>query len=248
MCIFSQPAVVHGTAICVCKLDRNRQFTVYQNTAIPSTSKKTAMILPYPTGDCEMIDSTKAAGFFDFMRGAFVEERSRGIGGGDNDYLPVKAVGNYYCSYAITSDDLDNIDPNYMSLDTITRDFVRKTYPTGFSFLVCTIIKAGKNYPIAMIHNRMKNGSFFIPTMHDHGDHEDLPNWDHEIYVIGGHTSHGYNTIRLYDPYDYTIGKIRSYFPNAALDFPSRLDNSNAYVIHINGKRKNEDIIIITSV
>lgn len=213
MCIFSRPIDKVGqTRIFAATLTGGRQVIVYANS-VASSAQKNAMILPFPTGPCAMFDTTGMKGpgssipFFDRLHDMF-HPKTRSPE--PAQALRVDRVGDFLCSYADSIADLERVDASVMIVEPDTLEFIKRSYPTGFGFLICKLAEGVTNEhaysPIGYVCNRLptaSGGSLFVPTMHEHGSASSgsaagggpaagpvlgegaEPEWDHDIYVVG---------------------------------------------------------------
>lgn len=178
MCIFAGSVErVSKTQIIVAPLSDGRQFTAYSNSVV-SRSSKNAMILPVPAGKVEFVNLD---GVMDLMKAcealfprrpedmvAAAGNFSFGAGFGSKNVLPTEKVGGYTCSVVPSLDDFDRIDQNVFVLPKNTAELLKKTYPEGYSFIVCQFGQKVSAHPIAYTHVMHSSGKLFIPTFHGH--------------------------------------------------------------------------------
>ena len=184
MCIISGEAVVSNTQIFTFATSNSRQVMVYSNR-INIFGNPVSMILPFPQGNCQMIDIGTADGLFSQLDEYFPKVPntfSYSLSRSAENKIAVTRCGSYQYSIVNTIDDFDNIQNNIFSLTSSVKTVLKQHYSTGFSFLVCIIDKNAAYAPIAYVH-QMHRGNLFIPTRHEHSDGK--TDWDHSIYVIG---------------------------------------------------------------
>lgn len=197
MCILTgSPERVSNTQILAFRAkDGLHQVTVYANRVRlmrSTTYNECAMVLPFPAGGCEMIDTTDTPDLFQSLDGLFPRSyfggRGGGFGGMDDARLEVKSCGSYDYSVAPTLSDLARLDPK-LHIGDVT-DLLRREYGGGFSFLVCAIRESAKYHPIAYRHaldlgGGLGSAKLFLPTLHEHGPAlHGAAMWDHAIYTL----------------------------------------------------------------
>lgn len=175
--------------------DGRHQVTVYSNRVdlLPGQtymrrmfggSDPVAMILPFPKGECEMIDTTQGGDLFETLDRWFQTE------GSDDESQPlqVSRCGSYRYSIVPDLAGFGRIDSQVFALELMphVRQLLHRNYGHMYSFLVCIIDASAKYQPIAYKH-ALTDGEggprLFVPTLHEHGSGSF--EWDHSIYLIG---------------------------------------------------------------
>jgi hypothetical protein len=214
MCIIQgQTESIAKTKILVAPLqDGKSQLTVYCNTVSLKT-KGGAMILPFPQGDCDLVDlSAYATLFKDLNRLCWPVTKSRGFRGMTlstnslSDSLEVKQVGSYKASVVPGLEDFSRLRKDVFVVDPKVYEFLGTKYPEGYGFVVCQLDQNKEYHPFGYTHSKLPDGRMFVPTMHyhDHGSSDEKSNtmyrppswrhraqtppgevaeWDHEIYT-----------------------------------------------------------------
>lgn len=191
MCIFAGSVErVSKTQIVVAPVSDGRQFTAYSNSVI-SRSSKNAMILPVPAGKVEFVNLDGAMDLMKACEALFPRPDIsstngdfswgvRGAGFGSKSVLPTEKVGGYICSIVPALDDFDRIDQSVFVLPKNTAELLKKTYPEGYSFIVCQFGQRVSAHPIAYTHVMHSSGKLFIPTFHGHdGEKAGTPTFKH---------------------------------------------------------------------
>lgn len=182
MCIFAGSVErVSKTRIIVAPTSDGRQFTAYSNSVV-SRSTKNAMILPVPTGgEITFVNLENSPDLMQACENLFPKpdvtsnNTSWGFGAGfsSKSPLPVEKVGGYSCSIVPSLADFDRINPDVFVLPKNTAELLKKTYPEGYSFIVCQFEREVNEHPIAYTHP-MRDGKLFIPTFHGHDGGDDF--------------------------------------------------------------------------
>lgn len=188
MCIISgEVNEVSSTNIFVSQTNiPGQQFTVYSNTVQMGTNKG-VMVLPFPKGDCKMIDLSNYPRLFDDLKKAcpfpFISKSlglSRGFDIQTDSLLEVSQVGSYKASIVPSINDFSRLDQNFPINADVT-EFLKNNY----SYVVCRLDKENEYHPFGYIHNSFNNG-LFVPTMHyhKHTNGQSTADWDHSIFCI----------------------------------------------------------------
>ncbi len=221
MCIISgHPTKVSGTQIFVAPLPdevdtekkinkTNLQLTVYCNEVSLKDDSGT-MILPFPKGEgFEVFDLTKYSGLFKDLGVMWQGSQAMGLSMGFTfGHIPKSAppvqilnVGSYVASGCSMEQLCQHIWVlrDHFKISDSTLEFIKTNYPTGYDFVLCKLDQAKTYHPFGYIHQRLPNGSVFIPTMHYHEkehvegpnftnwevmEHQDDADWDHMIYTL----------------------------------------------------------------
>ena len=206
MCIFAGPAEVSATRIAaLLSTDGREQFTAYEmEFAKPPALQRehilfeldgphgNAMILPVPwsPGDSpvRMVDLSRAEDLFDKLDSLVDIPRTRGgtkgflsFGMGTDSFLEVLEVGSFSVSIAYSLADIARANPDVFTLSPEAAATLEANYASGFAFVICALRESGKIHPLGYISTF--RDTLFVPTRHEHGSDEDLPEWDHTIYV-----------------------------------------------------------------
>lgn len=219
MCIINGTAKnVSSTQIFVFPANNGRdQITVFNNRvdlrpchnyllSLLGNVEPVSMILPFPKGDCEMINGTHLGGIFETldtwftespqsstamavvveaMGSVYMRQHSKGRGS-----LKVRRSGSY--NYTVVPDmaGFDNVDSAvFPPLLPHVHNQLLRNYGDDFSFLVC-IVDANLDYePIAYKHPMRQTTNstemeMFVPTMTEHRSWVE-GEWDHSIFTIG---------------------------------------------------------------
>jgi hypothetical protein len=199
MCILSGGVRrVSDTEILVFPTDaRGWQVTIYSNrvqllspaASTPATTpwhtrdhgaskSVVAMVLPFPAGECKMIDISDSTDLFKALRTWFIphehahahapQERGGGC-------LEVQRCGSYRYSVVPSLSDFDRVDASVFELTPRVASLLATSYGTGYSFLVCILDANAKYAPIAYRHPTFEQ-ALFIPTLHSH-DHSHRALW-----------------------------------------------------------------------
>lgn len=193
MCIISGDVeTVEGTNIFVAPATKNRQFTVYANT-VAMRDDRGVMVLPFPRGQCDMIDLTDYPTLFEDLKEVCpVDPMSLGLKSyfsstnGMRDALEVKQVGSYKASIVPSSVDFGRLRQDLFPIKREVIDFLTKYYPQDmFSFMVCRLDQNKTYHPFGYLHQRAPEGALFIPTLHYHDHHgRHSVDWDHRIFCL----------------------------------------------------------------
>lgn len=263
MCILSgAPERVSDTQILAFRTkDGNHQVTVYANRVSlrtrstefipwgqPGGNNTCAMVLPYPSYgtfklDCEMIDTSGAPNLFKSLDGLFpvtyaTDGRGRRGGFGAGDTLEIKSCGSYDYSIVPTLSDLVRLDPSLHIGDVI--GLLRRSYPVGYSFMVCAIRESAAYHPIAYRHALRTDGLLFLPTLHEHGPElRGAAMWDHAIYTLDATPPPAFDTERI----DVSATDVANAI-GPALGKQLRTGTNMMCKTTIQGERANEDILI----
>lgn len=167
MCIISDTVKdVSRTKIFAAKIANDHQIIVYMNSV--DTATDNVMILPVPANTVKYIH-VKDTKFFDKFDDVFKDGMLSKSLSTRNTYLKVDKVGSYIASHAKNIKDLHRIDPS-ISKTTINQNVINvlvKYYGSGFSFIVCKLVKGSVDYhPFAYSHKIAD--SIFVPTRHIH--------------------------------------------------------------------------------
>jgi hypothetical protein len=185
MCIFASPVrSVTGTRILVAPVNGGRQqLTVYENRVIlDKGSGSNAMILPFPTGGCHLLDLSQYPGDVfddcDAMMKPPMRVDGFAFGGGGLGFgasvamktLPVQRVGGYRCSVAHSLADLQRINDRVFTVSDEAKAVLTRHYATGFGFVVCVFdTSLERPHPIGYVTAMGPSNQLFIPTRHEHG-------------------------------------------------------------------------------
>lgn len=175
MCIV-QGAVRHiaKTRILVSPLSSKLQLTVYANT-VELGENSGAMILPTPEGKVEPVDLSKEKKLFDDLETLWPRKKSRSRNAAaKNDrclsrsVLPVVEVGSYQVTIVPSLADFDRVDSSVFTLSPGVGACLKDHYESGFSFVVCQLVREKEYHPFGYIHNRLDDNTLFVPTRHYH--------------------------------------------------------------------------------
>jgi hypothetical protein len=229
---------ISKTNIIVGKLNNDTQFTVYSNKIdlnknfnfmngrefiLPKKSQdNVAMILPFPKGELRIYNMTGKGEVFDTLKHYFPTmlfgHKNSGSRQMDSRQIDVVTVGSYETSIVPEYKDFKYLQNDYFNLEKGMQKILERDYSKDYGFLVCKIKEGATFHPIAYSHPLRSDSNFFIPTKHYHNNSENDPDWDHEIYVLGG------NTINI-DKNGFGIKHAN--YKNDKLDVPFNIKSTN---------------------
>ncbi len=156
-----------------------------------------------------------------------------------NSKLEVVQIGGYNISIARTLDSIQQIDKDVFSVADNLYQVLQNNYAQGFGFLICSFdtskkISSKDTAPLAYVH--CMGEEFFVPTRHEHGHHEELPHWDHVLYMWNA--KHGGLNTATNNVSALNMTKLNKKLP-APLESCKMMHKAS-----IVGKRKNEDLVI----
>jgi hypothetical protein len=184
----------------VAALTNGWQLVSYGNdVTLDPLAPRNAMVLAVPAKKEDiMVPDDKsfwAEEAMDILWKAFrdVSDGSRGMLGGSfgssySSFLEVKKAGSYDYSIAGSHEDLTRYNPNFFSLSPNLGAYLRKCYPSGFSFIILTMEKNGKYHPFTYYHKIAPSG-VFIPLRHYH-EHPKLNKWGETVFRVEQTTAH----------------------------------------------------------
>lgn len=263
--MFNKEAKVHDTKLFVGRTqDGQWQLTVYANSVDAQNAKSSnAMVLPFPVPNGTSTDSVKEPHkvssnsdilrvldfsnhktFFNECEACFPQPRSRqteskNSAPSPNSKLEVVQIGGYNISIARTLDFIQHIDKDVFSVADNLYRILQKNYDQGFGFLICSFdtskkISSKDTAPLAYVHRMGEE--FFVPTRHEHGHDEELPHWDHVLYMWNA--KHGLNNTATNNVSALNMARLNKKLP-APLESCKMMNK-----VTIVGKRKNEDLVI----
>lgn len=246
MCIINgSPRRVCDTRILAFALDdKLHQVTVYANEVVLD-GKPVAMILPFPKGSLQMIDTSENHELFTHLRFHFPfddSDEDMGFdcdGYSDTEPIPVHTCGSYTYSVAPDLADLRRIHTSFQLEPNVDR-LLSTEYSSDYSFLVCIIDKSSKYHPLAYKH-RLRGADtdspvLYLPTKHEHGNGLDA-DWDHEVYTIGtdfGKSAYPFDRDELVKNLGNKLGPY----------MPSSLSHEQLRLRTLQGDYPNKDLVI----
>lgn len=188
--------------------EKLHQFTVYGNS-VSFHGKNVAMILPCPVnpllanGGIKVYDMSKKTRVFVKLDNLFPKPRSMTLSydafasTNSAETLKVFKSGNYSVTIVPDFTKFKNLDWSAFSLNPDVVRLLENKYATNYGFVVCRLQPDAKYEPIAYSHpimiaerqilldgSKQKQMIYFVPTKHFHNDANELPDWDHTVYVL----------------------------------------------------------------
>lgn len=193
MCMFFDlppRAIVSKTQILVAPRNGGHEQLVIYSNALHGLDQGATMVLPAYLGDGEHIahcekegklpvqwhDMSSYPSVFRDLHEVFWKDTREGavfaFGAPIGATLAVHEVGSYNVSVATSAEDLARLSSEF-SVSPSVMHTVTSAYP-GMGFLVFRIARDGKNEPFAFSHPTKTPGLLVAPTMHLHGDSDEI--------------------------------------------------------------------------
>lgn len=250
MCCFSgNVTFVRGTRIFARITDVGRQAIVYQMEF--GAKSDLAMILPLPVAKgadekaVTFIDLSNYAGFFDDLNSGFPISLFRGDADGPvaaaaGGKLEVKQVGSYEASFVPAVKDFDRLDARFR-LPADTWNALPQYADHGFAVFK---LKSGEHevHPMAFTFPTRHPENLFFPTVHIHdGKVHPEEDFDHALYCQVAKT--GLFAMTRWAESE----RLANSFTKPEKAHQLIAADGHVYRRRLNGKMKNEDIILGTA-
>jgi hypothetical protein len=246
MCCFSRPVDrVANTSIFARSSKEGRQFLVYSMTL--SAKEDLAMILPIPVPKKAKEDAVhflnldKYSEFFTDMTKGFPRPApARNVGSksfGAAEKLKVVEVGSFEASFVPQVKDFSRLDERFRLPEGV---WDKLPMYKDYGFAVFKLKKgASKVHPMAFEFPRDKPGRLFFPTVHIHdGKVHATANFDHVLYCQRAESDT--EPILKWEESRQPAGLFMKVKETKGILDP----DSHCYALRINGKQKNEDILV----